>query len=143
MRFRVTPNQIAPLIRLKVPWRNEHHISFTYPNAPFHLAPYTTHAFVSILASNKHTVEAEQPNSYSQNIICGWKHQPTQFSLAQDFLLAQPSTPILSLKGRVLLKMIAYSNSNPGFKSLLFERVGRPLCLRLPPDARSPLLWPF
>jgi len=52
LRLRVAPYQVSTLVALKVPWRNQHHVSFSYPYASLHLTPDTTQTLMSILTLN-------------------------------------------------------------------------------------------
>jgi hypothetical protein len=92
LRLRVTPNQIPTLVRLKIPWRHQHHVSFTYPDPPLHLSPNATQTFVTILTFDQNTVITKQLYSHTQNIVCRRNNQLVQFSFTQHFLLTQLST---------------------------------------------------
>jgi len=102
LRLRVTPNQIPTLIRLEIPRRHQHHVSFTYPDPPLHLSTNATQTFVTILTLDENTVITKQLYSHTQNIVCRWNNQLVQFPFAQHFLLTQPSTFETFAKGSVL-----------------------------------------
>jgi len=61
----ITPNQIATLVRLKVPRRDQNNVSYTYPNPTFHLTPYATQAFVPVLTLDQNTVKTKQLDGYA------------------------------------------------------------------------------
>jgi hypothetical protein len=65
LRPRVTPYQVSTFISLKVPWRNQHHISFPYPHTSLHLTADATQTFMSVLTLNKNTVETKQFDGYA------------------------------------------------------------------------------
>ena len=65
LRSRVAPYQVPAFIGLKVPWRNQHYISFPYPHASLHLAADATQTFMSILTLNKNTVKTKQFDGYT------------------------------------------------------------------------------
>jgi len=52
LRVRVPPNDIAAFVALKIPWRNDHNVAFSDPNASFHFAADTAQSFVAVLALN-------------------------------------------------------------------------------------------
>lgn len=65
LRLRVTPYQVSTSVALKVPWRNQHHISFPYPHASLHLAADATQTFMSVLTLDENTVKTEKFDGYA------------------------------------------------------------------------------
>jgi len=55
---RVTPNDIAAFVGLKIPWGNKDHVSLSNPNPSFHFASDSTEAFVAVLAFHQNSVKA-------------------------------------------------------------------------------------
>jgi len=74
----VSPENVAALVRLKIPRRNQNDVAFSYPDPSFHLPPYATKAFMPILALNQNSVEAQELHCYAQHVALGGHDHVTQ-----------------------------------------------------------------
>jgi len=65
LRPSVTPDDITLALTLKVPRRNQHNVTFAYPNSPFDFASYSAQALVTVLTLNHDSVEAQEFDGYT------------------------------------------------------------------------------
>lgn len=87
--MRVAPNNVAALVALKIPRRNDDNVTFANPDSPFHFSADSAESFVAVLAFYHDAVEPEEFRDDAQDFsFCRVDHL-VECAFAQDLFLAQ------------------------------------------------------
>jgi hypothetical protein len=143
LSFGVPPDQISPLVCLKIPGRNQNDVSFTYPDSSLHLAAYSAQSLVTVLTLHKYSIVSKQFDCYPQDIVLRRKHQPVQLAFRQNLLLTQQSTSNTLPYKKYDFFLLKVCSTWRSVISSLSARVELLLCLARLPDEQSPSLSPF
>jgi len=65
----VSPDNVAPLVGLEIPRRNQNDVSHPYPHSPFHLPAYPAEALLAVLTSHHKSVETKHCLGYTNYIV--------------------------------------------------------------------------
>ena len=65
----VSPDNVAPLVGLKIPRRDQNDVSHPYPHSPFHLPAYPAEALLAVLTSHHKPVETKHCLGYTHHIV--------------------------------------------------------------------------
>lgn len=97
----ISPENVAPLVWLKIPRGNQNDVALSYPNSPFHFTSNSANAFFAVLTFNSKPVESKQFRHYADHVCCSRQHHRLCFIFAEDFLFTQRShVPNVSLHTR-------------------------------------------
>ena len=91
----VSPDDVAPFVRLKIPWRNQNDVSNAYPHSSFHLPAYPAEAFMAVLAAYHKPVAPKHFFGYANHIVTRW-HLDGVIVFASDSSFAHEFTPLHS-----------------------------------------------
>jgi hypothetical protein len=83
--FPVSPENVASLVRLKIPGRNQNDVAFPDPHSPLQLASNSAQPFFAVLALYHDSFSAQHLNGYAQHIVCTWQQHFFKVSLVFDF----------------------------------------------------------
>jgi len=67
----VSPDNVAPLVGLEIPRRDQNDVSYPYPHSSLHLSAYSAEAFMSVLAAYHKSVETKHCLGYADYIVTG------------------------------------------------------------------------
>jgi len=90
----ISPENVAPLVRLKVPGRNQNDVAFPDPHSPLQLASNSAQPFFAVLALHQDSVSAQHFNSRAQHIVCTRQQHVFKVSLVFDFPFTHPQHQI-------------------------------------------------
>jgi hypothetical protein len=83
--FPVSPENVASLVRLKIPGRNQNDVAFPDPHSPLQLASNSAQPFFAVLALHQDSFSAQHLNGYAQHIVYTRQHHVFKVSLVFDF----------------------------------------------------------
>jgi hypothetical protein len=91
--FPISPENVAPLVRLKIPRRNQNDIAFSYPHSPLQLASNSAQSLFAVLALHQDSFSAQHFDSRAQHIVSTWQYHIFKVPFICDFSFAHVSTP--------------------------------------------------
>lgn len=65
----VSPDNVASLVGLEIPWRDQNDVSYPYPHSPFHLPAYPAEALLAVLATHHKPIETKHCLGYTHYIV--------------------------------------------------------------------------
>jgi hypothetical protein len=87
----IPPENVAALVRLKIPRRNQNNVAFPNPHSPFQLASNSAQPFFAVLALYQESFSAQHFNSRAQHIVRTRQQHFLKVSLVFDFSFTQLS----------------------------------------------------
>jgi hypothetical protein len=92
--FPVPPENVAALVRLKIPRRNQNDVAFSDPHSPFQLASNSAQPFFAVLAFHQDSFSAQHFDSSAQHIVCTRQQHIFKITFICDFSLTHPQHQI-------------------------------------------------
>jgi hypothetical protein len=89
----VPPENVASLVRLEIPRRNQNNITFPNPHPPFQLAAHSTEPFFAILTLNHDSFSTQHFKSHTQNIASTRQQHFFKVPFISDFSFTHLPTP--------------------------------------------------
>jgi hypothetical protein len=86
----VPPENVASLVRLKIPGRNQNDVAFPDPHSPLQLASNSAQPFFAVLTFHQDPFSAKHFNSRAQHIVCTRQQHFLKVSLVFDFSFTRP-----------------------------------------------------
>jgi hypothetical protein len=91
--FPVSPENVASLVRLKIPRRNQNNITLSDPHTPFQLASNSAQTFFAVLTLYHDSFSAKHFNSRAQHIVSTRQQHIFKIPFICDFSFAHLPTP--------------------------------------------------
>jgi len=91
--FPVPPENVASLVRLKIPRRNQNDVAFSDPHSPLQLASNSAQPFFAVLTFHQDPFSAQHFDSRAQHIVSARQHHIFKVPFICDFSFAHVSTP--------------------------------------------------
>jgi hypothetical protein len=91
--FSVPPVNVASRVWLKIPWRNQNNIAFSYPHSPLQLATNSAQSFFPVLAFHHNPLTTQHPNSHTQNVVSTRQQHIFKVPFIRDFSFTHLPTP--------------------------------------------------
>jgi hypothetical protein len=89
----VSPENVASLVRLKIPRRNQNNITFSYPHTPLQLASNSAQPLLAVLASHQNPLTTQHLNSRAQHIASTRQQHVFKVPFISDFSFTHLPTP--------------------------------------------------
>jgi len=88
---------VAPLVKLEIPRRDQNNISLPYPHSPLHLSPNSAETLLAVLAAHQNPIETQHFFGYANDVVNHRQHHILKLFLADDLLFSQSETSRLLL----------------------------------------------
>jgi hypothetical protein len=65
----VSPNDVAPLVGLEIPWRDQNDVALPYPHSSFHLSSDSAETLVAVLTAHQNSIETQHFFGYAHDVV--------------------------------------------------------------------------
>ena len=123
----VSPDNVAPLVGLEIPWRDQNDVSHPYPHSSLHLPAYPAEAFIAVLATHQNPIETKHFLGYTNYIVTS-RQLDSIIVFALDFPLSHVITSAFLFHKRLhnlntLVFLLGISSELKKFPSFFREDV--------------------